>query len=191
MEEDYSDIPDLFIDMEERTSLFDSTRSEECGLSVNIADVHEDHDIQDLFNGETNLEGDLDDDSRYLQFWDGGTSTTDAKEITDEEITNLPVQRLNKLLRNVPWEDAAKIRKRRRNLKNRGYSLSCRLRKQREQEDLINENTSLKKQLEDGKCKLIKVWKEKEVYRRKYLQLHQYLTKSKQGKEALESLPYR
>jgi len=191
MEEDYSDMPDLFIDMEERTSLFDSTRSEECGLSVNIADVHEDHDIQDLFNGETNLEGDLDDDSRYLQFWDGGTSTTDAKEITDEEITNLPVQRLNKLLRNVPWEDAAKIRKRRRNLKNRGYSLSCRLRKQREQEDLINENTSLKKQLEDGKCKLIKVWKEKEVYRRKYLQLHQYLTKSKQGKEALESLPYR
>ena len=188
MEKDYSAIPDLFIDMDERTSLFDSTRSEECGLSANMADVHEDHDIQDLFNGETNLEIDLDDDSRYLQSWDGGTSTGDAKEITDEEITNLPVQKLNKRLRNVPWEDAAKIRKRRRNLKNRGYSLSCRLRKQREHEDLINENNLLKKQLEDGKCKLLKVWKKKEVYKRKYLQMQKCLAEHKQGMEALESL---
>ena len=79
-----------------------------------------------------------------------------------------------------PRRPRAKIRKRRRNLKNREYSLSCRLRKQREHEDLINENTSLKKQLEDGKWKLIKVWKEKEAYKTKYLQLQQYLTKSKQ-----------
>ena len=188
MEEDYNVMTDWFIDMEPKTSLFDSTWSEEYGLSANMADVHEDHDIQDLFNGETNLEGDLDDDSRSLESRVVGPSTPDVKGITDEEITNLPVQKLNKLLRNVPWEDAAKIRKRRRNLKNREYSLSCRLRKQREQEDLINENTLLKKQLEDGKCKLLKVWKKKEVYKRKYLQMQKYLAEHKQGMEALESL---
>ena len=179
MEEDYSDMPDLFLARKATTSLFDSPRSEENGLSTNMADVDEDHDIQDLFNGETNLVGDQDDDNTSLESWDGGTSTQDAKAITDQEIANLPVQELNKLLRNVPWEEAARIRKRRRNLKNRGYSLSCRLRKQQEQEDLINENTSLKKQLEDGKWKLLKIWKEKEAYKRKCIQLQKHFTEHK------------
>ena len=55
-----------------------------------------------------------DDDNRSVESWDGEPSAPDAKEITDEEIANLPVQELNKLLRNVPWEEAARIRKRRR-----------------------------------------------------------------------------
>ena len=189
MEEDYSDMPDLFLASEAITSLFDSPWSEEYGLSTNMADVDEDHDIQDLFNGETNLDGDQDDDNTSLESWDGESSTPDAKAITDQEIVNLPVQELNKLLRNVPWQEAVRIRKRRRNLKNRGYSLSCRLRKQQEQAGLINENTSLKKQLEDGKWKLLKIWKEKEVYKRKYQQLQKYFTEHKQRMEALESLP--
>ena len=189
MEEDYSDKPDLFIASEAKISIFDSPWSEEYGLSANMADVDEDHDIdiQDLFNGETNLEGDQDEDNKSVASWDGDPSAPDAKEITDEEIANLPVQELNKLLRNVPWEEAVRIRKRRRNLKNRGYSLSCRLRKQQEQEDLINENTSLKKKLEDRKWKLLKVWKEKEAYKRKYLQLQKCFTDHNQV--TLESLP--
>ncbi|XP_020616851.1 transcription factor Maf-like [Orbicella faveolata] len=192
MEEDYSNMPDLFLASEATIAIFDSPWSEEFDLSANMASVDEGHDIQDLFNGETNLEGDQDDDNRSVESWDGGPSTPDAKAvITDEEVANLPVQELNKLLRNVPWEEAARIRKRRRNLKNRGYSLSCRLRKQREQEDLINENTSLRKKLEDGKWKLLKVWKEKEVYKRNYLQLQKYFTEHKQGMESLESLPCR
>ena len=187
MEEDYSDMPDLLLASEATISIFDSPWSEEYCLSANMVDVDEDHDIQDLFNGETNLEGDQDDDNRSVESWDGEPSAPDAKEITDEEIANLPVQELNKLLRNVPWEEAARIRKRRRNLKNRGYSLSCRLRKQREHEDLINENTSLKKKLEDRKWKLLKVWKEKEAYKRKYLQLQKCFTDHNQV--TLESLP--
>ena len=176
MEEDYNDMPDLLLASEATIPIFDSPWGEECDLSVNMADADEDHDIQDLFNGETNLEGDQDDDNRSVESWDEEPSASDAKEITDEEIANLPVQELNKFLRNVPWKEAARIRKRRRNLKNRGYSLSCRLRKQREHEDLINENTSLKKKLEDGKWKLLKMWKEKEAYKRKYLQLQKCFT---------------
>ena len=109
-------------------------------------------------------------------------------ELTDQEIANLPVQELNKLLRHLPWEEAARIRKRRRNLKNRGYSLSCRLRKQREHEDLIKENTSLKRKLEDGKWKLLKVWKEKEAYKSKYLQLQKCFTVRNQEVRTLYSL---
>ena len=194
MEEDFSNIPDLLLASEATNSLFDSPWSEEYGLSANMADDdedHEDHDIQDLFNGETNLEGDPDDDNRSVESWDGEPSAPDVKDIRDEEIANLPVQELNKLLRNVPWEEAARIRKRRRSLKNRRYSLSCRLRKQREQEDLINENISLKKKLEDRKWKLLEVWKEKEIYKTKYLQLQKYHSEHKQGMEASESLPFR
>ena len=191
MEGNYNGIPDLFLASEAAISIFDSPWSEECDLSANMADVDEDHDIQDLFNGETNLEDGQDDDNRSVASWDGGPSKQDVKGITDEEIANLKVQELNKLLRNVPCEEAVRIRKRRRNLKNRGYSLSCRLRKQREHEDLINENTSLKKKLEDGNWKLLKVWKEKEVYKSKYLQLQKYFTQHKQGVESLVSLPCR
>ena len=58
MEEDYSDMPDLLLASEATISIFDSPWSEEYCLSANMVDVDEDHDIQDLFNGETNLEGD-------------------------------------------------------------------------------------------------------------------------------------
>ena len=76
--------------------------------------------------------------------WGEGPSSRDVKELTDHEIANLPVQEVNKLLRTIPWEEARRLRKRRRTLKNRGYSLSCRLRKQREHNDVINENISFK-----------------------------------------------
>ena len=109
MEEGYSNMPDLFLASEAAIAIFDSPWSEEFDLYTNMAAVDGGHDIQDLFNGETNLEGDQDDDNRSVESWDGGPSAPDAKGITDEEVANLPVQELNKLLRNVPWEEAARI----------------------------------------------------------------------------------
>ena len=177
MDEDCNNMLDLFLANDTITPLFDSLWPEEYILSANnnkMADDNDERDIQDLFDGITNPGVDKDDDNASSTSWGEEPSTRDAKEITDQEIANLRIQELNKLLRNVPWQEAVRIRKRRRNLKNRGYSLSCRLRKQREQAGLINENTSLKKQLENGKWKLLKVWKEKEAYKRKYLQLQKY-----------------
>jgi len=174
MDEDCNNMLDIYLASGKTTNLLESVWPEEYILSTNnnkMADDNDERDIQDLFDGVTNPEVDQDDDNASSRSWGEGPSTRGVKEITDQEIANLPVQELNKLLRNVPREEAARIRKRRRNLKNRGYSLSCRLRKQREQEDLINENTSLKKQLKDGKWNLLKTWKEKEAYKRKYLQL--------------------
>lgn len=120
-----------------------------------------DDDIIDLFNGEGKIEEAV------------STVTTHRKikDLSDEEIKNLRVQELNKLLRGMPREEAAKIRRRRRNLKNRGYALTCRKRRQQFQEDLFNENQLLKKQLEDDREKLCKVLKERSEYKKKLLQL--------------------
>ncbi len=184
---------DLYLANEGTNTVFDSLWPEEGVLSEDnrdkMADDQDDRDIQDLFDGETNPEVDQDDDNESSMSWGDESSTQDTNEITDEEIANLRVSELNKRLRNIPWNEAAKIRKRRRNLKNRGYALTCRLRKQREQEDLMNENTLLKKQVEDGKLKVLKIWKEKEAYKRKYLLLQQSFAMHKQGMEASESLP--
>lgn len=187
MEEDCTDVLDLYLASEVTDMLLDSPWAVESVLSGNhnkMADEDDDRDIQDLFDGETNQEVDRDDDIASSESSDEESSPRDAKELTDQEIANLRVQELNKMLRNVPWDEAAKIRKRRRNLKNRGYALTCRLRKQQEQEDLINENTSLKKQVEDGKWMLLKVWKEKEAYKKKYVELQQSFTLFQQRMEA-------
>lgn len=124
------------------------------------------NDIADLFSGE-----------REDQGFDGENTIsnlgipTNIEEIGDEEIKNLRVQELNKLLRGMPRDEAAKIRRKRRNLKNRGYALTCRIRRQQFQEELFKENQLLKKQLEDDREKLRKVLKERNIYKRKFQQL--------------------
>lgn len=125
-----------------------------------------DNDIADLFNGGGKDEGFDEEDT----ISNPGTPRN-IEEISDEEIQNLRVQELNKLLRDMPREEAAKIRRKRRNLKNRGYALTCRMRRQQFQEDLFSENQLLKKQLEDDREKLRKILKERNIYKSKFLQL--------------------
>lgn len=122
-------------------------------------------DIADLFNGGEKDEG-FDEDTIS-----NPTTPRNIEEISDEEIKNLRVQELNKVLRGMPRDVAARIRRKRRNLKNRGYALTCRKRRQQFQEDLFNENQFLKRQLEDDREKLRKVLKERNIYKKKFLQL--------------------
>lgn len=154
----------------------------------NIISVCEDRDVQDLFDGEpTNEANDFSSESETESLY----HPPDVKEISDEEIQSLRVQELNKLLRDLPRDEVARIRKRRRNLKNRSYALTCRLRKQREHEDLINENTLLKRQLEDERKKLRKLWNEKEEYKREYAQLQSAFDVHKQNKGTQSTSPGR
>lgn len=150
-----------------------------------LSNDEDDRDVQNLFDGIIPEVINNDDDTSS-ESGDESPCPREAncKEISDEEIQNLRVKDLNKILRNISCEEAAKIRKRRRNLKNRGYAFNCRLRKQREHEDLINENISLKKQLEDGKFKLLKVWNEKEGYKKKYAQTKHAFAAYKQRLES-------
>lgn len=128
--------------------------------------VDSDDDIANLFNGGCKDEGFDEEDV----ISNPGTPRN-IEEISDEEIKNLRVQELNKLLRGVPRDEAVKIRRKRRNLKNRGYALRCRMRRQQFQKDLFNENQVLKRQLEDDREKLRKVLKERNIYKGKLLQL--------------------
>lgn len=124
-------------------------------------------DVSALFNGgEKDDAEDFDEDT----ISDPGTPLC-MEEISDEEIKNLRVRELNKLLRGMPQEKVAKIRRRRRNLKNRDYALTCRQRRLQIHEDLINENNLLKRQLDDNTQKLGTAIKERNAYKRKFLQL--------------------
>lgn len=123
-------------------------------------------DVTDIFNGREKDDEGFDEET----ISNPGTPLC-IEEICDEEIKNLRVQELNKLLRGMPQDEAAKIRRRRRNLKNRGYALTCRKRRLQLQEDLINENNILRRQLEGNREKLGIVTKERDTYKRKYRQL--------------------
>lgn len=188
MEEDSIDVLDLFLASEE-TDLPLSTpwvveNVSPGKKSSTMADEDSSRDIQDLFDGETNQEVNQDDDYATSESSDDESTPEDVRKLTDEEIASMRVRELNRLLRNVPGNEAMKIRKRRRNLKNRGYAVTCRLRKQQEHEDLINENTSLRKQVDDGRWTLLRVSKEKEAFQKKYIELQQTFTLFKQRMEA-------
>ena len=101
------------------------------------------------------------------------------------------VQEVIKCLRDLPRDEVTRIRKRRSKLKSRSYALLCRLRKQREHEDLINENTSLKRQLEDEGKKLKNLWNEKEEYKRKYAPLQSAFDVHKHNKATQSTSPGR
>lgn len=178
---------DLFFTNQAQNILLSSPWKEESVLPENDND---ERDIQDLFDG-INPEEENNDDDTSSESEDESLTPQQVKEISDEEIKNLRLKDLNKRLRNIPWEEAAKIRKRRRNLKNRGYALNCRLRKQREHEDLMNENTLLKRQLEDGRGKLLKVWNEKESYKKKYVQTQRAFAAYRQKLEGSLLIPCR
>lgn len=181
------DLPDWFLASEETNLPFSCSwivgNVSSAKKSSEMADRDDSRDIQDLFDGETSQEVHQDDDNATSESSDDESIPKDVKILNDEEIANMRVQELNRFLRNVPWDEAKKIRKRRRNLKNRGYALTCRLRKQQEQEDLINENTSLRKQVEDGRWSLLRALKEKEkeTYKKKYMELQQSFTLFKQS----------
>ena len=122
-------------------------------------------DITNLFCGGERDEG-FDEDNVSER-----ETSSKHKELSDEEIKNLRVQELNKILRGMPQDEVANIRRKRRNLKNREYALTCRQRRLQLHEDLINENKFLKRQLQDDREKLRKVAVERNAYKRQLLQL--------------------
>lgn len=172
MNEDSIELFDIFFSDDDFDTRWKDSVERQSTRQTAFEDEDE-RDIRNLFEG-VNAEVENDDEETSTDESDC-ESQRDATEISDEEIINLRLKELNRRLRNIPFEEAAKIRKRRRNLKNRTYALNCRLKKRRVHEDLINENTQLKKQVEDGKCKLLEILNEKEEYKKKYKETRQAL----------------
>lgn len=92
----------------------------------------------------------------------------DTFEISDDDLRNLPVKKLNQKLRDLPKIEAVKMRKRRRSLKNRGYALNCRNKRVNENEELQITNTKLLREVEKIKDELSKAIKERDTYKQKY-----------------------
>ena len=98
-----------------------------------------------------------------------------SKQINDDDLVNLPIQDLNKRLRNLPRAAAQKLRKRRRSLKNRRYATSCRQRRTALKESLQTYNQRLKVQLGEIKESLNKTVKDRDAYKNKYERLQSRL----------------
>ena len=90
------------------------------------------------------------------------------ENFTEEDLANLPIQELNKHLRNLPNDEAQKIRKRRRSLKNRGYATSTRQKRTAIKVNLTTQNQRLSAQLRQTKEILSETVKERDCYKNKY-----------------------
>lgn len=92
--------------------------------------------------------------------------------VKDDELINLSVRDLNRRLRNLTKEEKAKLKQRRRLLKNRGYAQTCRTRRIMNQKQLYDENQKLKELLQQSTY-------ERNLYQTKYENLKGVIKKSK------------
>ncbi|KAK1878129.1 Transcription factor MafK [Dissostichus eleginoides] len=90
-----------------------------------------------------------------------------APAVSDDELVAMTVRELNQHLRGLTKDDVAKLKQRRRTLKNRGYAASCRIKRvsqkeqlerqkidlQHEVNKLARENTSMKLELDSLRAK--------------------------------------
>lgn len=96
---------------------------------------------------------------RQSQFTRNGSQSSqasDAKVIADELLTSLSVRELNKRLHGCPREEVAKLKQKRRTLKNRGYAQNCRSKRLLQRHELEKNNRQLQADLEAAIMKLNK-----------------------------------
>ena len=90
----------------------------------------------------------------------------------DGKLEKMTIKELNKYIQGIPKQQAQKIKKRRRILKNRKYSLKCRLKTVQKRTKMAEENKSLEKRISAAKEELKTVTKQRDYDKSKYLQLH-------------------
>ena len=170
--------PGLFPDISPMDELLDAyfvddVCSSSCIQSLPLEElVSEKGDLECYFPSSPHPSVDLDASSSESQ---SPRNVEDCSEqINDEDLVNLPIQDLNKRLRNLPRFEAQKLRKRRRSLKNRRYATSCRQRRTAVKESLQTHNQRLKVQLGEIKENLNKTMKDRDAYRNKYERLQRF-----------------
>ena len=91
--------------------------------------------------------------------------------LSDEELEKMRIQDLNKHLRQFPDSLITEVRKRRRILKNRKYSLKFRQKGCERKHSIAAENSALEFEICQAKEGLRKVRKERDEYKQKYSRL--------------------
>ena len=91
--------------------------------------------------------------------------------LSDGNLEKMTIKELNRYIQGIPKQQAQKIKKRRRILKNRKYALKCRLKTQKRTK-MAEENESLEKRISAAKEELKTVTKQRDYYKSKFLQLH-------------------
>lgn len=180
------DCDELFPDISPMDEILEREFTNDVCSSLNWSQSHR---LEDLV-GEDNTENLLLQTRLNLDCFDDAASTISSEPqspqnlhafselFTDDELINLSIRDLNKRLKSLPKEDVQKIRRRRRSLKNRGYATSCRQRRTAMKESLEKQNLRLKTQLLEAKENLCNAVKDRDMYKRKFEQLHKVFSAS-------------
>lgn len=76
------------------------------------------------------------------------TTSPSSKWVSDDELVNLSVKELNRLLKGMTRDEVVKLKQRRRTLKNRGYAANCREKRISQKEVLETEKHQLKAEVD-------------------------------------------
>lgn len=98
---------------------------------------------------------------------------------SDEQLVSMTVRELNRQLRGFSKEDVIRLKQKRRTLKNRGYAQSCRFKRVQQRHLLETEKTSLQNQVNQLQQDLVRISKERDLYKDKYERLAQDLFKDR------------
>ena len=96
-------------------------------------------------------------------------------DISDQELVGFTVKQLNSLLKRYPQPVVARLKQRRRTLKNRGYAQNCRTKRNCHVDELEKENSTLRKQLHSERAIRVKAEKERDVMAQQLTSLKQLL----------------
>ena len=97
-----------------------------------------------------------------------------SSQLSDGELVSLSVRDLNQLVRGMNKDEVAKLKQRRRTLKNRGYAASCREKRLTQREELELERGLLKQQVDNLKQENAFVREELHIIRAKYEALKKF-----------------
>lgn len=97
------------------------------------------------------------------------------RALSDKELEKMTTKQLNKYTRNIPKQQAQKLKKRRRAVKNRCYAVKCRRKSVQKRETIIEENQSLENEVSATRRDLKVILDERDYYRSKCVQLYNHV----------------
>ena len=124
----------------------------------------------------------VENDSRDWRFFETGSGSKTLKSvlnITELELVNMDVKKLNKLLKSkkVDREIALEIKKERRTLKNRGYAANCRFKRESECEKLEKDVIELFRTIHYQSSKTQEMAHKTRLLKEKYYELQKEVQK--------------